>query len=168
MQLKTLTTKLENADRESISLILNDKASTVGANQTVDYIGLAIDNINSQKDRIKQAIAELNEIRKTLEAQEDLIKIGVSEWMSENGIDKLNGDRISSITVFDKKESQDIIIDDEEAIINAGYFKMTIDKVGAKQALQEGVNIDGCHIEITHNEPSVKINKKRLKSSDVE
>jgi hypothetical protein len=164
MQLKTLQTKLETAERESIALILNDKAMTVGANATVDYIGLAIDNISSQKERIKQAIIELREVQKSLEFQEDIIKIGVSEWMSDNGIEKLNGDRISSITILDKKETQELVIDNEEAVVNAGYFKMVIDKTSAKQAVQEGANIEGCHIEITYNEPSIKLNKKRAKN----
>jgi hypothetical protein len=166
MQLKTLQTRLETADRESISIILNDQAMTAGANATADYIGLAIDNISSQKDRIKQAVLELREVQKSLEQQEDIIKVGVAVWLSENGIDKLQGDRISSITLFDKKESQEIIIDDEESVINAGYFKMTVDKTAAKQALQDGAQFEGAHIEITYNEQSIKLNKKRLKVSE--
>jgi len=166
MQLKTLQTKLETSDRESISLILNDKAMTLGANATVDYVGFALDNITSQKERIKQAIAELRDVQKSLEFQEDVIKIGVSEWMSDNGIDKINGDRISSITILDKKESKELIVDNEEAVVNAGYFKMAIDKTSAKQAVLDGVQVEGCHIEVTYNEPSIKLNKKRVKIED--
>lgn len=163
MNLKTIQTRLETADKESISLILNEKALTIGANQTVDYIGLAIENIESANDRIDQVIKELQSVKKSNVSQIEIIKIGVSEWLSDNGIDKLQGDRISSISVFDKKESQELVIDNEEAVINSGHFKMSIDKASAKQALQNGLSVEGCHIEITHNEPSIRINKKRVK-----
>lgn len=168
MNLKTITTKLETADREEIQVILNSKAMTVGANQTVDYIGMALDNLDSARDRIKSAMAELKEVLSSIDSQEAVIKVGVSEWLTSNGIDKLQGDRISSISVFDKKESKELVIDDEEACINAGYFKMVIDKSSLKSALLEGVAIDGSHIEIVHNEPSIRLNKKREKVNSIE
>lgn len=168
MNLKTYTTKLETAERENISIILDAKALTVGATQTADYIGFAVENIESSISRIDQAIKELNEIKKEAKAQLELIKVGVSEWLTDNGIDKLQGDRISSISVFDKKETQEIIIDNEEAVINAGYFKMTVDKTAAKQALQDGAQFEGAHIEITHNEPLIKVNKKRSKNENID
>lgn len=166
MNLRTIQTKLETASREDISPILDAKALSVGATQTADYIGFAIENIESSMARIDHAIKELNEIKKDAKSQLELIKIGTAEWLTDNGIDKLQGDRISSITVFDKKETQELIIDDEEAVINAGYFKMAVDKTSAKQALQEGANFDGAHIEITYNEASIKVNKKRVKQNE--
>jgi hypothetical protein len=165
MNLKTITTKLETAQREDIAFILNGKAEAVGANATVDYIGMALDNIDSAKERIKNAIAELTEIRKSLESQEAVIKIGVSEWLTSNGIEKLQGDRISSISILEKKESKELIVDNEEACINAGHFKMVIDKTSVKNALFEGDFIDGAHIETVHNEPSIRLNKKREKAN---
>lgn len=164
MQLKTIQTRLENADRDEIAVILNDKAMTQGANATVDYIGFALENIESAKDRIKNAINELRQVSKGLDDQAEIIKAGVSDWMTSNGVEKLKGDRISSISVFDKKESKELVIDSEEAVINAGYFKMVADKTAAKEALLNGIAVDGCHIEITYQEPSIRLNKKRLKN----
>lgn len=161
--LKTLTTKLETAEREDIIPILDKKAMEQGPSQTVDYIGFALENIESSISRIDSAIKELQAIKKTALEQAELIKVGVSEWLTSNGVEKLHGDRISSITVFDKKETQELIIDNEEAVINAGYFKMTVDKTAAKQALLGGSIFEGAHIDITHNEPSIKLNKKRVK-----
>lgn len=168
MQLKTLTTKLETSDRESIDFILNNKVEQRGAAGVTDYIGLALDNLSSQKDRIKQAVNELREVQKSIEYQEEVIKAGVAEWLESNGIDRLEGDRISSITVFNKKETTELMIDNEEAVINAGYFKTEIDKTATKNALIEGVQIEGAHLTITHNETSIKLNKKRLKANEVE
>lgn len=164
--LKTLTTKLETADREDIIPILDKKAMEQGATQTVDYVGFALENIDSSIERIDNAIKELQSIRKEAKAQQELIKIGVAEWMTANGVDKLSGDRISSITIFDKKETQEVVIDNEEAVINAGYFKMSVDKTSAKQALLDGATFEGAHIEITHNEQSIKLNKRRKKDED--
>lgn len=168
MNLKTIQTKLETASREEISAILDDKAMTIGANQTADYISMAIENIETSKDRINKAIKELNEVKKSIEAQGEVIKVGASEWLTSNGIDKLNGDRISSISVFNKSETIEVVIDNEEAVINAGFFKMAVDKTAVKQALLDGANIEGAHIEITHNEQSIKINKKRVKKEETE
>lgn len=167
MKLTQLTTKLENAQREDIAPILNKKAMEQGATQAVDYVGFALENIDNSIERIDNAIKELQAIKKEAQAQMELIKIGVSDWLTSNGIDKLKGDRISSISVFNKKETQELIIDNEEAVINSGHFKMSIDKTSAKQALQNGLEVDGAHIEITHNEPSIRLNKKLAKNENI-
>lgn len=161
--LKQLQTKLENADREEIAVILDSKAMEQGASQTVDYIGFAIENLESANSRIDQAIKELQAIKKDNNYQIEIIKCGVSDWLTSNGIEKLQGDRISSISVFDKKENRELVITNEEAVINAGYFKMTVDKASAKDALMSGLNIEGAHLEVTYNEPSIRLNKKRPK-----
>jgi len=163
MKLTQLTTKLETSQREDIAPILDKKAMEQGATQAVDYVGFALENIDNSIERIDNAIKELQAIKKEALAQSELIKIGVSDWLTSNGIEKLNGDRISSISVFNKKETQELVIDNEESVINSGHFKMTIDKTSAKHALLNGIEVEGAHIEITHNEPSIRLNKKRVK-----
>lgn len=167
MKLTQLTTKLETASREDIAPILDKKAMKQGATQAVDYVGFALENIENSIERIDNAIKELQAIKKEAQAQMELIKVGVSDWLTSNGIDKLNGDRISSISVFDKKESSELVIDNEEAVINAGFFKMSVDKTATKQALLNGINVEGAHIEITYNEPSIRLNKKRVKDENI-
>ena len=166
MKLTQIQTRLETASIEDISPILDKKASEVGANRTADYIGTALENIESAVTRIDDAIKELQEIKKEAKRQEELIKIGTSKWLQENGIDKLQGDRISSVSVFKKKESVELIVKDEEEAINAGYFKLTLDKTALKNAIIDGQNIDGSYLEIIHNEDSIKLNKKRSKVED--
>lgn len=163
MQLKTIQTKLETATVDEIQTILNFKVEAVGANQTADYIGRAVENIESSVDRIDDAIKELQAIKKDMQSQSEVIKIGAARWLSECGIDKLQGDRISSISVSDKKESIKLIVEDEDNVINAGYFKTVIDSVALKNALVSGVDIDGVKLEIVHNEPSLRINKRKAK-----
>lgn len=161
--IKQYNTQLENASREEISPLLYQKVDALQAHGVVDYVGFVLESLEDRVKRIDETIKELQEAKKTINAQSDIIKIGVSEWLTDNGLEKLNGDRISSISVFNKKESYELVIMDEEAVINAGYFKMQVDKTSAKQALQNGLSVDGAKLEITYNEPSIRLNKKRVK-----
>lgn len=161
MQLKQIQTKLETASIFEIPAILNHKVEMVGANQTADYIGLAVENIESGIDRIDAAIKELQAVKKDMQEQAENIKVGAAKWLESNGIDKLQGDRVSSISISDKKESVKLIVEDEEAVINAGYFKMAVDSTALKNALLSGASVLGARVEITHNEASLRINKRR-------
>lgn len=161
--LKQYNTQLENAQREEISTLLTAKAETLGAYGVADYVGFVIDSLDDRTKKIDEAIKELQEAKKAINSQTELIKIGVSEWLTENGIDKLQGDVISSISTFNKKESYELVVMDEEAVINDGYFKMSIDKTATKQALLNGIAVNGAKLEVIYNEPSIKVNKKRKK-----
>lgn len=163
MQLKTIQTKLESANIDEIQAILDRKVELVGANQTADYIGRAVENIESGVDRVSEAIRELQAIKKDMQSQSETIKIGAAKWLAGCGIDKLQGDRVSSVSISDKKESIKLIVEDEEAVINAGYFTTVIDSAALKNALVSGVNIDGVKLELVYNEPSLRINKRKSK-----
>jgi len=161
MQLKTLQTRLETSNIEEVIAVLDRKVQEVGANRTADYVNRAISNIDSGINRIKEAISELQAIKKDMEAQQDTIKNGTAKWLTSNGIDKLQGDEISSLTVFEKSSDCELVITDEESLINAGYFKISIDKTAVKNALIDNVVLDGAYLNITHNENSIKINKRK-------
>lgn len=163
MQLKTLQTKLETAPVHEIGAILDIKVGQVGANGTADYIGLAIENIDTSIARIDDAIKELQSIKKDMKSQQETIKIGASKWLSDNGIEKLQGDRISSVSVSSKKENIELIVTNEEACINAGHFKTVIDKTSLKNALLDGANIDGAELEVTYSEDTLRVNKRKSK-----
>lgn len=166
MELKTLQTKLETASIEEISAVLDWKASEVGASGTADYIARAIENIDSGITRIDDAIKELNAIKKDMKSQQETIKIGASKWLSDNGIEKLQGDRISSIIVSPKTEKIELIVTNEEACINAGHFKTVIDKTSLKQALLDGANIDGAELEVTYSEDTLRVSKRKTLKVD--
>lgn len=163
--LKQYTTALEECELGEISGLLNRKAELVGANATADYVGFAIQNIEGAVERIETQIKLMQEIRSRAKEQIDLIKIGVAQWLGENGVDKLQGDIISSISVFDKAPTQDVIVDDEQAL-DVSYFKLVPDKTAIKKAINEGIEVKGARIDITHNEPSVKVNRKKVKATD--
>lgn len=166
MKLKTIQTNLETAKASEIPAILDKKAETVGANGTADYVFRAIDNIESSKERISNAIKELQSLKKDLDSQEDIIKESAAKWLQDNGIDKLNGDIISSISAYYKKESIEVVVMDEEAVINAGYFKMVIDKTALKEALLNDMAVEGAKLEVTYSQPSLRVNKRRNKQDE--
>lgn len=166
--IRQYNTQLENATREDISPLLYAKVDQLNPHGVVDYVGFVLESLEDRVKRIDETIKELQDAKKAINAQSDIIKIGVSEWLTENGIEKLNGDRISSISVFNKKESYELVIIDEELVINAGYFKMVVDKTATKQALLNGLEVNGAKLELTYNEPSIRLNKKRAKDENID
>ena len=161
MQLKTLQTRLETSSIDEVQAVLDRKVGEVGANGTADYVYRAISNIDDGVKRIDEAIEELQEIKKDMKSQQEVIKIGTAKWLSSNGIDKIQGDIVSSLTVSQKETTKELIILNEESLINAGYFKIELDKTAIKNALLDGVKLEGAKLEITHNEDVIKINKRR-------
>lgn len=164
--IKQYTTSLEKMEQCEIIPYLNALTERVGAFQTCDKIGFAMENIEASKTRIAEAIKELQAIRKSLEQQEEIIKIETAKWLSENGVDRIEGDRISSITVYEKAQSQEVVIDDE-SLIDVSYCKLSVDKTKVKKAINEGIEVAGAHLETVHNENSIRINRKKVKDQDV-
>lgn len=158
---KTYETKLETATKNEVAAILDAKLEATSSFGVVDYIGFTVDNLNDRLERIKQAEAELKAIKDATNAQIETIKEGAATWLDDAGLDKLQGDRISSVTVLNRAAKKELVVTDEEALINLGYFKTVLDKTAVKKAIDGGEDIDGAHLEITHLENSLKINKKR-------
>ena len=154
-------TKLETADSTNIIAILDAKLEATSPEGVVDYVSFAIDNLDSQVQRMKAAIAELQGLCKLADAQKDLIKVGGALWLAQSGIDKLSGDIVSSMSIYTPKSKENLIIHNEEALINQGYFKTVVDKTAVKQAILNGVEVEGAEIEVIHEGDTLKINKRR-------
>jgi len=164
--IKQYETKLQTAYRTEIAAILDAKLEATSPFAVADYVEFSIGNLKAQQARIKQAIDELREISTSVGDQIELIGEGVSEWLTEAGIDKLEGDHVSSITVSQRKPKEELVIDDEEALITQGYFKPSVDKTAVKNAIKDGVEVDGAHIDITHLADTIRVNKKRGKATE--
>ena len=156
---KTYETRLETANIENIPAILDAKLAATSPESVVDYIAFALDNIDAQIEKIKDAQAKLTRLKKDAEHQAETIKIGGAKWLEDAGVDKLKGLVTSSITILHPTPKKDVVIDNKEALINAGYFKTDVDKTAVKKAIMEGEEIEGAHLEIVHSENMLKVNK---------
>ena len=154
-------TKLENANSNEIVAILDSKLSATSPQSVVDYVGFSLDNLDATIERIRQAEKDLKALRQQAEIQKDIIKIGASTWLTESGVDSLKGDIESSMKVTTPKPTEELIITNEEALINQGYFKTVLDKTAVKHAIQDGAEVEGAHIDVTHKESSLTVYKKR-------
>lgn len=164
---KTYETRLETANIENIPAILDAKLEISSTNRVTDYVAFGIDNVDSQIARFKAAKTELDYLIKEAEAQKDIIKIGVSKWLADAGVEKLDGDIVSSIKITTPKAKETVKVVNEQSLINQGYFKTSLDKTAVKQAILNGENIEGAEIEITHEQPTISIYRKKKKAVSV-
>lgn len=159
-------TKLETAKAENISAILDAKLEDTSPQRVTDYVSFSIDNLDATINRIKEAEAELKAIKKEAELQKALVKVEVSKWLQDTGIDSLKGDITSSMKITEPKPKENLIVTDEDALINQGYFKTVLDKTAVKNDILNGVNVEGASIEVEHQEDTITIYKKRTSKND--
>ena len=159
---KKYETKLETAKSENISAILDAKLEATSPERVTDYVAFGIENLEATIARINGAEAELKAIKAETQSQIDLIKTGTAQWMAESGVDSLQGDITSSMKATQPKAKEVLkITTNEDELINQGFFKTTLDKIAIKNAILDGQDIDGAEIEVTHQEPSLTLYKKR-------
>lgn len=70
-----------------------------------DYIGLALDEIALKENQLKQVKQEIAERQKELSEQKESIKSGSVSFFEQYGIEKLEGNIISSITIIKAKDA---------------------------------------------------------------
>lgn len=144
--------------------------------QRADYIGLSLNEIKSKIDTLTSDISELQTLKKKLSNALDIAKVQVADIFIANGIDRIDGNIISSLTLTNatSKTKDEIIIKNEEALINLGYVKFSVDIEAVEKALstKEGKKelkklIDV--IPITISTPAkIKVNTKRTSANNVE
>ena len=156
------TTKLEEVYQDdNIIAILDEKLQATSPARTVDYVGLALDHIEYAIKDAKSAIKGYQEAVKFEEARQEYIKEEVAKWLEGTGLNKLDGIIVSSMTVNEVKPQNNLIIQNEEALINQGYFKTVLDETAVKQALQNGDDVEGAELEVVHVANKIRVNKKR-------
>ena len=156
------TTKLEQiTDSSDVLAILDHKLDATSPAQTVDYMALALDHIKAKQDDISEAIAKLQALKKDEVSRAEFIKEECAKWLEGTGLDKLDGLIVSSVTVNESKPKENLVIENEEVLINQGYFKTVLDKTAVKQALQDGKNLEGATLEVTHVANKIRVNKKK-------
>ena len=166
--------KPNNFFKEYLQSILEDTSKPYY--QRADYIGLSMQEIKSKIDTLSSDISELQALKKKLSNALEIAKVQVAEIFASNGIDRIDGNIISSLTLTNptSKTKDEIIIKNEEALINLGYVKFSVDIEAVEKALQtkEGKKELKKYVEvmpITVTTPAkIKVNTKRVAVSNVE
>ena len=144
--------------------------------QRADYIGLSLNEIKNKIDTLSSDISELQALKKKLLNALDIAKVQVAEIFMANGIDRIDGNIISSLTLTNatSKIKDEIIIKNEEALINLGYVKFSVDIEAIEKALltKEGKKELKKFVEImpiTVTIPAkIKVNSKRVSVNNVQ
>ena len=166
--------KPNNFFKEYLQSILEDTSKPYY--QRADYIGLSMQEIKSKIDTLSSDISELQALKKKLSNALEIAKVQVAEIFASNGIDRIDGNIISSLTLTNptSKTKDEIIIKNEEALINLGYVKFSVDIEAIEKALQtkEGKKELKKYIDViplTVSTPAkIKVNTKRVAVSNVE
>ena len=144
--------------------------------QRADYIGLSMQEIKSKIDTLTSDISDLQALKKKLSNALEIAKIQVADIFLANGIDRIDGNIISSLTLTNPttKTKDEILIKDEKTLINLGYVKFSVDLEAIEKALQtkEGKKELKKLVEvmpITVTTPAkIKVNTKRTSVNNVE
>lgn len=168
----------ENSDnkyfKEYLKSILEDP--NIPYFQKADYIGLCLQEINSKVEYIANDIKELQAYKKRLQTALTLAKELVADVLIQNGVDRVDGNVISSITLQSESitTKQEIVVLDENAVMTLGYVKFEPDIEAIKVALEtpkgkkELKDIVTTITETSTNKAKVKVNAKKKSSSNNE
>ena len=166
--------KSNNFFKEYLQSILEDTSKPYY--QRADYIGLSMQEIKSKIDTLTSDISDLQALKKRLNSALEIAKELTANVFLENGIDRIDGNIISSLTLTNAsaKTKDEILIKDENAVINLGYVKFSVDMDAVEKALQtkEGkkelkkfVNVT----PITISTPAkIKVNTRRTSANNSE
>ena len=132
--------------------------------------------IKSKIDTLTSDISDLQALKKRLNSALEIAKELTANVFLENGIDRIDGNIISSLTLTNStsKTKDEILIKDENALINLGYVKFSVDIDAVEKALQtkEGRKelkkfVDVTTLTIT-NPAKIKVNTKRTSENNTE
>ena len=170
-----LQTQMENLNesstnthfKEYLKSILED--SNTPYFQKADYIGLSLQEIASKIEYIGTDIRELQAYKKKLQTALALAKELVADVFISNGVDRVDGNLISSLTLQAESTTSksDLIILDENKVMTLGYVKFTPDIEAIKIAIntakgkKELEGLVSVITETTTIKPKVKVNSKK-------
>ncbi|WP_418179974.1 siphovirus Gp157 family protein [Aliarcobacter lanthieri] len=174
-----LQTQMENLNESSTNTHFKDYLKSILEDsntpyfQKADYIGLSLQEIASKIEYIGTDIRELQAYKKKLQTALTLAKELVADVFISNGVDRVDGNLISSLTLQAESTSSktDLIILDENKIMGLGYVKFSPDIEAIKIALETSKGkkeLEGLVSVITETttiKPKVKVNRKKQKDA---
>ena len=170
-----LQTQMENLNEDSTNQYFKDYLKSILEDsntpyfQKADYIGLSLQEIASKIEYIGTDIRELQAYKKKLQTALTLSKELVADVLIQNGVDRVDGNFISSLTLQEESIStkSDVVILDENKVMGLGYVKFTPDIEAIKIALETSKGkkeLEGLVSVITETttiKPKVKVNSKK-------
>ena len=158
--------------KDYIKLILEDTSKPYY--QRADYIGLSLNEIKSKIDTLASDISDLQTLKKKLTSSLEIAKELTANVLVENGIDRIDGNIISSLTLTTptSKTKDEILIKNENAVMSLGYVRFSVDVEAIEKALQtkEGKKELKKFVDIatiTVSTPSkIKVNTKRVSANN--
>ena len=176
-----LQTQMENLNEDSTNQYFKDYLKSILEDsntpyfQKADYIGLSLQEIASKIEYIGTDIKELQAYKKKLQTALALAKELVADVLIQNGVDRVDGNLISSLTLQAESIStkSDVVILDENKIMGLGYVKFTPDIEAIKIAIntakgkKELEGLVSVITETTTIKPRVKVNSKKQKDTAI-
>jgi hypothetical protein len=170
-----LQTQMENLNESSTNTHFKEYLKSILEDtntpyfQKADYIGLSLQEIASKIEYIGTDIRELQTYKKRLQTALTLAKELVADVLIQNGVDRVDGNFISSLTLQAESIStkSDVVILDENKVMGLGYVKFTPDIEAIKIALETSKGkkeLEGLVSVITETttiKPKVKVNSKK-------
>ena len=170
-----LQTQMENLNVDSTNIHFKDYLKSILEDtnspyfQKADYIGLSLQEIASKIEYIGTDIRELQAYKKKLQTALALAKELVADVLIQNGVDRVDGNLISSLTLQAESTTSksDLIILDENKVMTLGYVKFTPDIEAIKIAIntakgkKELEGLVSVITETTTIKPKVKVNSKK-------
>jgi len=137
--------------------------------QRADYLGLTLTELKAKIEFLNQDIKELQLLKKRYTNALDIAKCLTAEIFLENGIDRIDGNIISSLTLSETvtKTKTSLTITDPQAVMRLGYVKFEPDLEAIEEAMTtiEGLAELDKFVSIesttTTTPAKVKINLKR-------
>ena len=170
-----LQTQMENLNESSTNIHFKDYLKSILEDsntpyfQKADYIGLSLQEIASKIEYIGTDIRELQAYKKKLQTALTLAKELVADVFIQNGVDRVDGNLISSLTLQAESTTSksDVVILDENKVMGLGYVKFTPDIEAIKIAIntakgkKELEGLVSVITETTTIKPKVKVNSKK-------
>ena len=160
--------------KEYLQSILEDTSKPYY--QRADYIGLSFQELKSKIDTLAKDISELQAYKKKLTSALDIAKTLTAEIFQQNGLDRMDGNIISSLTIQKSttKEKNIINILDENKLMGLGFVKFSVDVEAVENHLstKQGVKelkglVEVIPMSVT-TPAKVKVNTKRVSANNVE
>ena len=127
--------------KEYLQSILEDK--TKAYYQKADYVGLSLNELSNKIDTLSEDIKELQRLKKRLSTALDISKEVTATILLQNGIDRIEGTIISSITLTKEstKEKISMQIINKEELLKRGFVKYELDTDALQTALLQDTNL---------------------------